>query len=117
MVWLILRIIKKVCGKYLTLRKKWKFKPTVQAGDTVESGDVIGEVEETTLLTHKIMIPPGMSGTIKQITGGEFTVVETVAVLTGADGIHLGNDQSGNGLYYFIFHYILPCNFSSVQFI
>ena len=61
--------------------KKWNFKPTVNKGDKVTAGDVIGEVQETELFVHKIMVPPNMSGTITDIKSGEFTVDQTVAIL------------------------------------
>ncbi|WP_411336172.1 V-type ATP synthase subunit A [Ruminococcus gauvreauii] len=66
--------------------KKWKFVPAVRAGDAVQEGDVIGTVQETVVVCQKIMVPFGMKGTIKEIREGEFTVEETVAVLTSADG-------------------------------
>lgn len=61
--------------------KKWKFTPTVKVGDGVVGGDIIGTVPETQVVEHKIMIPPKMSGTIESIESGEFTVLDTVAVL------------------------------------
>ncbi len=66
--------------------KKWEFVPTAQVGDYVVAGDIIGTVQETTLINHKIMIPFGVEGTIKSIQAGEFTVVETVAVVETAKG-------------------------------
>ena len=66
--------------------KKWEFVPTTQVGDHVVAGDIIGTVQETTLINHKIMIPFGVEGTIKSIQAGEFTVVETVAVVETAKG-------------------------------
>ncbi|MCH1984464.1 V-type ATP synthase subunit A [Ruminococcus sp. OA3] len=66
--------------------KKWKFEPVVKVGDVVQEGDVIGTVQETVVVCQKIMVPFGMKGTIKEIREGEFTVEETVAVLTSADG-------------------------------
>ncbi len=65
---------------------KWEFVPTVKAGDEVESGDVIGTVQETVLVQQKIMVPYGMKGTVKEIKSGEFTVEEVVAVLETAEG-------------------------------
>ena len=70
----------------LNREKKWHFKPTVSEGMKVGPGDIIGEVEETTLMLHKIMVPPAISGTIKKISEGEFTVTETVAVCASDDG-------------------------------
>ncbi len=65
---------------------KWNFVPTVKVGDEVEGGDVIGTVQETEIVCHKIMVPPTLSGKIKSITAGEYTVDETVAVLETKDG-------------------------------
>ena len=65
---------------------KWEFVPTVQAGDAVEPGDVIGTVQETVLVQQKIMVPYGVSGTVKEIRGGTFTVEETVAVVETENG-------------------------------
>ena len=66
--------------------RKWKFVPVAKAGDQVEGGDVLGTVEETIVVTQKIMVPPGMKGTVKEIKSGEFTVEEVVAVLSTEDG-------------------------------
>ena len=61
--------------------KKWHFTPTVKAGDKVSQGDIIGTVPETELVEHKIMVPPGIKGTVKRIAEGDFTIEETVATL------------------------------------
>ena len=65
---------------------KWNFVPTAAVGDEVEPGDVIGTVQETIIVVHKIMVPYGIKGTIKEIKSGEFTVTEVVAVVATADG-------------------------------
>lgn len=62
-------------------KQKWDFKPLAKKGDSVEAGMVIGEVEETEGLIHKIIVPVGKSGKIKDIKKGKFTVDETVATL------------------------------------
>ena len=64
----------------------WEFNPTASVSDKVEAGDIIGEVEETSVITHKIMIPLGISGTIKDIKAGEFKVDETIAIIETEDG-------------------------------
>ncbi|MCL6642842.1 MAG: V-type ATP synthase subunit A, partial [Candidatus Bipolaricaulota bacterium] len=65
---------------------KWHFTPTVKKGDTVGEGDIIGTVQETTLVVQKIMVPPGISGVLEEIRSGEFTVEETVAIVKDAQG-------------------------------
>ncbi|HOP10460.1 MAG TPA: V-type ATP synthase subunit A [Oscillospiraceae bacterium] len=66
--------------------KKWDFVPTVKKGDKVVRGDIIGTVRETEIITHKIMVPKGFEGTVKEIKEGSFTVVEPVAVITTDEG-------------------------------
>jgi len=66
--------------------KKWKFEAKKKVGDHVSQGDVLGTVQETTLIEHKIMVPPGVSGTITSLEQGDFTVVETIAVLKTEEG-------------------------------
>ncbi|SNU05760.1 V/A-type H+-transporting ATPase subunit A [Lachnospiraceae bacterium] len=66
--------------------KKWDFVATAKTGDKVVAGDIIGTVQETEVVTQKIMVPYGIEGTIKSIESGSFTVVDTVAVVETADG-------------------------------
>ena len=61
--------------------KKWHFVPTVTAGAKVVPGDIIGTVQETGPVLHKIMIPLGVEGTVESISEGDFTVVEPIAVV------------------------------------
>ena len=70
----------------LDREKKWDFVPTVEPGAQVVGGDVIGTVQETPSILHKIMIPPKMKGKIVSIQSGSFTVTETVAVLEQENG-------------------------------
>ena len=65
---------------------KWEFTPQAKVGDNVVAGDVLGTVQETEIVTHKILVPPGFLGTVKDIRGGKYTVTETVAVLETPDG-------------------------------
>ncbi|MGF7018324.1 V/A-type H+-transporting ATPase subunit A [Lachnospiraceae bacterium PF1-21] len=70
----------------LNKEKKWQFNPVVKVGDEVTEGDIIGTVKETIIIEHKVMVPFGISGTVKEIKDGEYTVTETVAVITTEDG-------------------------------
>ena len=70
----------------LDRQKKWEFNAVAKPGDKVAGGDVIGTVQETSVVLHKIMIPPTMSGTIESIQSGSFTVLDTVAVLVDEKG-------------------------------
>ncbi|MBR3756486.1 MAG: V-type ATP synthase subunit A, partial [Firmicutes bacterium] len=70
----------------LDREKKWDFVPVATVGDSVESGDVIGTVQETVIVQQKIMVPYGISGTIESITGGSFTVDEVVCTVRKEDG-------------------------------
>ena len=65
----------------LDREKKWDFTAVAKPGDRVTGGDVLGTVQETSVVLHKIMVPPNMSGTITDIRSGSFTVEETVATL------------------------------------
>ena len=64
----------------------WHFTPAVKAGDAVQSGDILGTVQETEIVTHYIMVPNGVSGTVASITEGDYTVTQTVAAVQTADG-------------------------------
>ena len=66
--------------------KKWHFKPAVETGEEVVAGDVIGTVQETEIVLHKIMVPDGITGKITWIREGEYTVTDTAATVTEADG-------------------------------
>ncbi len=61
--------------------KKWHFYPSVKKGDEVVAGDVLGTVQETHAVLHKVLVPNNVSGTVKEIKEGDFTIDETVAVL------------------------------------
>ncbi len=71
----------------IVMDKKWTFNPTVKAGDVVKPGSVIGTVQETETIEHRIMVPPNKEGTIKDIKQGDFNVTETVCTLD--DGTEL----------------------------
>ncbi|PPK48016.1 V-type ATP synthase subunit A [Clostridium algidicarnis] len=65
----------------LNREKKWDFKPTIKVGDKVISGSTLGVVQETPVIEHKIMVPYGIKGVVKEIKQGEHTIVETICVL------------------------------------
>ncbi len=67
--------------------KKWWFDATVEEGITVSAGDIVGTVNETKIITHKIMVPNGVKGTLKKIISGEFTIDETVYVVETQNGL------------------------------
>ena len=69
----------------LDRNKKWIFNATAKAGDKVQGGDIIGTVQETEVVTQKIMIPPGIIGEIVSIKSGEYTVTDTVATVKTAN--------------------------------
>ena len=66
--------------------KKWEFNAVAKVGDQVIGGDILGTVQETAVVLHKIMVPPTMRGTITSIQSGSFNVTETVATLKTEDG-------------------------------
>ena len=66
--------------------KKWTFEPKVTVGDSVESGSVLGVVQENVLVLHKIMTPYGVKGIVKEIKQGDFTVDETICVVETEKG-------------------------------
>jgi len=67
-------------------KKKWEFTPKAKPGEQVSQGDVLGTVQETSLIEHKIMVPAGMNGKLLQIKEGEHTVEETIAVIETKEG-------------------------------
>jgi len=64
----------------------WHFVPTVKAGDAVVPGDIIGTVLESKIITHRIMVPVGIEGTVEKIEEGDYTITQTVAVIRTQDG-------------------------------
>ena len=70
----------------LDAEQLWDFVPTVEAGTVVQQGDVLGTVQETALVLHKVMLPPGLSGTVEAVLPGMRTIVEPVVRLRLADG-------------------------------
>ncbi|HHH80017.1 MAG TPA: ATP synthase subunit A [Thermoplasmatales archaeon] len=88
--------IKQATGDFITRgveipsldrEKKWRFKPSVKKGDRVVAGDVVGEVKETSLIVHKIMVPPGVDGVVEDVVDeGDYTVLDKVATVKTTEG-------------------------------
>ncbi len=70
----------------LDREKKWEFVPRVEVGDQVESGDIIGTVQETVIVEQRIMVPYGISGTVESIESGSFTIEDVICRIRKEDG-------------------------------
>ena len=73
----------------LDREKKWHFVPKVKAGDKVVGGDILGTVQETEIVEHRIMVKPGVVGTVKSIAEGDYTVTEQIGSIETANGKEL----------------------------
>ena len=80
------RISRGISVNNIDHEKKWTFVPNVKVGDYVSAGDIIGAVQETSIVSHKIMIPYGIEGEIVKIENGDFNITETVAVVKTKSG-------------------------------
>lgn len=69
-------------------KRKWEFTPSVKVGDTVLGGDILGAVQENSVVEHRIMVPPQYKGVITEIKSGSFTVDETIATVKDGDETH-----------------------------
>ncbi|MBQ3401815.1 MAG: V-type ATP synthase subunit A [Synergistaceae bacterium] len=65
----------------LDRKKKWNFEPKVKAGDEVIAGDILGTVQETVVVEHRIMVPFGIKGKVAKIEKGEHTIEDVIAVI------------------------------------
>ena len=90
-----LEVIRQMVGSSITRgievtaldhNKKWEFVPVAKVGDKVFPGDVLGTVQETSVITHRILCPVGVEGELVKIEGGQFSIVEPVAAVKKADG-------------------------------
>ncbi len=79
-------LLRGVAVHSLDREKKWEFIPELKENDEVENGDIIGYVEETPIVKHKIMVPYGIIGKIKEIKSGSFKITDTVAVISTKNG-------------------------------
>lgn len=90
-----LDILKSTSGNFITRgaeayavdrKKKWDFEPTSKKGDKVIPGDIIGTVQESSIIKHRIMVPYGIQGEIKEIYKDKFTVTDTIALIKDQEG-------------------------------
>jgi V/A-type H+-transporting ATPase subunit A len=92
--------ISEVCGSYikkgiklppLDIEKKWGFKPLLKAGAEVKEGTLLGEIQESPLVMHKIIVPPGISGSLTTIaSSGEYTIEEEIYTIDSGSGTYKG---------------------------
>ncbi len=75
----------------LDQNKKWEFQAVAKKGDEVKGGDMLGTVQETKFLKHRILVPPNVSGKIKELNSGKFTVAEAVGALEGGEKLFLAH--------------------------
>jgi V/A-type H+-transporting ATPase subunit A len=80
------RLARGISVETISRTAKWKFKKLAEVGKIVETGDILGTVQENEILNHKIMVPFGVSGTVEKIAQGDFTVTETVAQIRDKKG-------------------------------
>jgi V/A-type H+-transporting ATPase subunit A len=83
------RIRRGVEAAPLSRERRWVFVPRVKAGDQVITGDILGTVQETAIIEHRILVPPGVEGKVVESTAGEFTITEPVAVVERPDGLRV----------------------------
>jgi V/A-type H+/Na+-transporting ATPase subunit A len=90
-----LDVIQKAVGDFITRgtvappldeKKRWKFDATAKVGDEVGPGTILGTVQETSLIVHKILVPPGVRGTLKELASGTYTIRETIGSLRSGTG-------------------------------
>ena len=81
------RISRGVSVNNLDRERKWKFIPKAKVGDNVKAGDVLGIVNETEIVEHRIMVPFGYEGKLLSIADGEYTIEEPIAEIATADGV------------------------------
>ena len=72
-------------------KKKWKFSPSVKKGDSVSEGDIIGVVQETETIKHKVLVPPRIKGKVNEISEGSYTINEYICELDSEEKIKLSH--------------------------
>jgi len=94
-----LDLIREAAGNYiprgmempgLDRSRQWEFMPAVEVGATVSEGDLLGTVEETPVVEHRVMVPPGVSGVVSRISSGPHEVTDVIAVISkGGDAVEI----------------------------
>jgi V/A-type H+-transporting ATPase subunit A len=92
--------ISELCGSYikkgiklspLDVKKKWEFNPSISNGENVKDGDVLGEIKESPLVVHKVLIPPGVSGRLTDIVpAGDYTIEDEIYSVDTGNGMYRG---------------------------
>jgi len=82
-------LVRGAAAPALDRTRRWEFRPAVKAGDPVRPGDVLGTIPETARIEHRVTVPPGRSGVVREIRPGAFTVTDSVAVLDGGARLSL----------------------------
>jgi V/A-type H+-transporting ATPase subunit A len=92
-----LNVLRDMTGDYITRGvevpgldrdKKWRLEPRVKAGDQVVAGDILGVVQETPVVQHRLMVPPGLGGVVEDISAGDFRVEDVFCRIRDQDGVH-----------------------------
>lgn len=90
-----LKIIQEEVGDFITRgvsanaldpEKKWEFIPEKKKGDRISGGDILGRVKETVLVEHRVMVPLGVEGVLKEIKKGKYTIKDSIAVIKSKNG-------------------------------
>ncbi len=90
-----LDVIQKGVGDFITRgtvappldeKKRWEFRATAKVGDEVAPGTILGTVQETSLILHKILVPPGVRGTLKQLASGTYTIRDPIGSVSSGSG-------------------------------
>jgi V/A-type H+-transporting ATPase subunit A len=71
--------------------RRWDFTPTVRPGDRVAGGDVLGTIDERPGLVHRVLVPPGVAGTVQQLKAGAYTVADPIGSLQDGTELHMGH--------------------------
>jgi V/A-type H+/Na+-transporting ATPase subunit A len=80
-----------IAAETLDSTRRWRFEPTREIGAELTGGDVLGTVEERPGILHRIMVPPGTSGRVTSLEGGEYTVLEPIGALADGTPLHLAH--------------------------